>query len=967
MMSAQWAQAMLTGAADVPEAFAAFDCETTGLDADRDELLALAAVATTPEGRREWHTLVNPGRPIDLQITRLTGIRTEQLGGAPTPAQALRTFRAFVGDLPLVAHNAGFDVGFVEAGLYRHRLPPLTAPVYDTLELARLVAPAAPSHRLEELVQTRGLRLDRAHDALADARAAGDLFAALLRELRAMDPPLLRTVAHFMARARGPLARLVVGVAGGGPPTLVKRSLPPVGGDDRPAATGAPPDLGTLLDPGSPLAERLQPFEVRPGQARMLQAVARAFASDRHLIVEAGTGTGKSLAYLLPALAWAVAQRERVVVATHTVNLQEQLVEKDLPAVTAAGIVPGRVALIKGRGQYACLKLWDERLQGELAPEDAPFHARFAAWLAQTETGDRSELGLYGEDEERFGALSTDAVACTGRRCPFYDPCFLFRARRQAERADVVVANYALLFADLATGGQVLPEYAYLVCDEAHHIEDQASSHLGRVVGERSVERFWRLLERGGGGGLLPALRTQYDSLGLIGGGVGRRAGEASPRIARAFSALHTAREGADAYFDGLRQWNAGRQGGSGAYARSTLRFEPRPSGGLVPDWDALRIAGERFMTGLSDLAGALESVAAGLDDGSSDAEPDAERILELRQTSGRAAELAADLGLMLEGRDGWVTWCEVAQTRGGGSGAAVVRACPIDPGDILRRDVFAAKRAVVMTSATLAVRGRFDYLRGRLGLAEGDERERTDELLVDSPFDFRSQALLGIPTDAPRPLPGDPGGYARAVAPLLVPLLIQSRGHALVLFTSNRVMREVRDRCKPELEAAGIACLAQGLDGSRGALTAALRRNEETVVLGSASFWEGVDVQGDALRCLVIAQLPFWPPDMPLQQARQEAIAARGGTPFRELQLPQAVLRFKQGFGRLIRSTSDRGVAVVLDPRLVTSDYGRSFLNSLPRPETVIGPAQKVLARTAQWLAAHAGPGGDASAQPPT
>lgn len=931
--------------------YVAFDCETTGLDPRRDALLQLAGVAWGSGEPRVFSTLVDPGRPLSLQIRRLTRISEEMLVGAPGPQEALAGFRAFIGDLPLVAHNAPFDLGFVEEGLWRYRLRPLTAPVYDTLTLARLLEPAAAGHRLEDLCQRRGLALERAHDALADARAAGALFASLLSDLEGLDPRLLGTLSHLLARVPDPVARLVVEAAGGHAlPVMVRRSLPSPEEGEAPAPQRVA-DVEGLLAEDSPLGRLLRPFEARPGQAQMLHAVSAAFAADRHLIVEAGTGTGKSLAYLLPALAWAGGGGGRVVVATHTVNLQEQLVDKDLPLIVASGALQGRVALVKGRAQYACLKLWEERLAAEPDPAEAPFLARFATWLAATATGDRGELGLFGEDEERFSSLSADAVACTGRRCAFYDPCFLFRARRQAEQAEVVVVNHALLFSNLRA--EVLPEYDYLVCDEAHHLEDEASQHLGRVVGERAVERLWRLLDRvdgppaSRGGGLLAALRAVHAPAAPLAALMGGSA-NVLRSLDAAVAALHTAREGAASYFDGLRSW-AERRPASG-YGRATVRLEPRPERGADPLWDALHIAGERMMQGLGDLGAALQTLVAALQDGEA-AEAAAERVAEIQGLGGRAAELATDVELFLTGRPGWVSWCEVAETRGGGRGAVVLRGCPIDPGEILQEELFARKRSVVLTSATLSVRGSFTYLRGRLGLLDTPEGARTDELAVGSPFDFRRQALFCVPADAPRPSPGDVPGYARAAAPWLLQLLLLSRGHALVLFTSNRLMREMRALLAPPLEAEGIACLAQGLDGTRSQLAAALRRGEETVVLGSASFWEGVDVQGDALRCLVIAQLPFWPPDIPLQQARQESIAARGGSPFRELQLPQAILRFKQGFGRLIRSADDRGVAVVLDPRLVTAEYGRVFIGSLPDPQILLAPAEAVLARAAAWL----------------
>ncbi len=937
--------------ARIPAAFVAFDCETTGLNADRDALLQLAAVSVTPQGVRSWSTLVDPGRPVGLAVVRLTGITPERLLGAPPAAPALARFRDFAGELPLVAHNAAFDLGFVSAGLHRHGLRPLQAPVYDTLELARLVAPAAGSHRLGDLTRERGIELEQAHDALADARAAAALFVSLLTELGELEPRLLGTLAHLLRRARTPLARLVAGLAPvGGGPVLVHRRLPPPVRDEHAApGSGAAGSLDALLEPGSELAARLPAFEVRTGQRRMLAAVTAAFESDRHLLVEAATGTGKSLAYLLPALTFARGRRSRVVVATRTVQLQEQLVGKDLPLAIGAG-GGMRAALLKGRAHYACLKLWEERLAAEADPADAPFLARVARWLAQTETGDRAELGLYGEDEERFASLSADAVACTGRRCPLYEPCFLFRARRRAEQADVIVVNYALLFSDLATGGGVLPEYEHLVCDEAHHLEDEACQHLGRTLSERAIDRYVRLLERPAGAhtaGLLPAARARLEPLA---GGATPGGAVAGRQVGNALRALESVRAGSREFFDGLRAW-AARSGGPGS--GRDARFEPRPEAGADPAWQTVIEGGVRLGQGLNDLGEAM-GVAAdaldGADDGAA-AAGDAERAGELRSAAAAAIQFAGDVELTLNGREGWVTWCEVSQTRAGSAGAVVVRASPVDPGAILVRDLFAPRRSVVMTSATLTVGGGFGYLRRRLGLDRGAEAERVDELSVESPFFYREQALLGLPTDVPRPSPGDPRGHARSLAPWLTRLLCASRGHALVLCTSNALMRALRDQLRAPLEADGIACLAQGLDGSRAALADALRRCQETVVLGAASFWEGVDLPGDALKLLVIAQLPFWPPDMPLQQARQEAIASRGGSPFGELQLPAAVLRFKQGFGRLIRTASDRGAAVVLDPRLVTARYGRAFVDSLPGPRQVVGDCEQVLRAVTRWF----------------
>jgi ATP-dependent DNA helicase DinG len=975
-----------------PAAFVAVDCETTGLDPERDAIIQLAAVRVTPEGSGEWWTLVAPGRPVPLHVQRLTGIDPRRLDLAPPPAQALAALGAFVGSLPLFAHHAAFDEAFLHAAARRAGVPSLPGPFYDTLELARLVDPLAPSHRLADLAGRHGLELAQAHDALHDARATAALTTLLLQRARGLPPALRRTLAHLLARTPGAQAGLVRSLVGPpGPPVVVLRpaaapaeASPPArsaraepseeaGPSGAMADTAAalqphtagdalgpepPAALRRLLQPDSPLAAALGHFEVRPGQAAMMAAVWRAFARDRHLVVEAGTGTGKSIAYLLPALEWAAARGERVAISTHTLHLQEQLLGKDVPALTE-GVAPGRVALLKGRGQYLCLRLWEEALAEETDPADGPFLARIAAWVAATETGDRGELALFGEEDERFAGLAADAVACTGRRCPFYEPCFLFRARRRADAADVVVVNHALLCADLRAQGSLLPECPRIVCDEAHHLEDVASQHLGRAVGERAVERFFRLLERQGRGagrvraaGLLPQLRARFSPLG---GGALASAGGDSPaapvlrRLAEASGALRTAREGALAAWTALRAWTQARRP-AGAGERWEVRLPAAGEEGDGP-WPTILAEGERLATGLRGLASSLEGVAAALDDGSAAAAGEEGRVGELRTLAEQAADLATSLDACLRASEGWVAWVECAPGRGREPGAVTLRACPVDPAEALRTLLFTPRRSVVLTSATLSVRGNCAFLRGRLGLDRGEQAERTDELLVGSPFDFRRQALLAIPTDLPRLESHRAAAAVPAVAPWLRSLLGISRGHALLLFTSHRLLREVRAALKPALEGEGITCLAQGVDGSRTALTETLRRNEDAVVLGTASFWEGVDVQGEGLRLVVIAQLPFTPPDQPLQQARQEAVSRRGGQPFGELQLPQAVLRFKQGFGRLIRSGRDRGAVVVLDPRLVTASYGRTFLQSLPDPEMLVAPADEVLVRVRAWL----------------
>lgn len=960
--------------------FVAFDLETTGLDPDRDRIIQVGAVrfvGGVPVA--EFQQLVNPGCSVPLRVQRLTGLDEGTLATAPREVEVLPALLAFIADSPVVAHNADFDRTFLEAALGRAGLAGSGVPFWDTVELGRILHPLLGNHRLGTLRDALGVEREAEHRALEDARAAGGIFLGLLARLREIATPLLRVMVDlirpvdgrnwalqelFLAALAGrePGFGLEAGGFAGSAPLefdsagaleLALHAQDYARGEENPAADaeGGPvgfSDLAALeglLAQEGPLSRELPTFELRSGQRRMLQLVAEALAGDRHLMVEAGTGTGKSLAYLLPAAVWALDTGEKVVIATNTINLQEQLWEKDLPLVRRVGL-PLRAAMVKGRGNYFCLLRWEELFPGRgqyLGDEERRFFLRILGWLRLTTTGDRSELNLFGSQEELWQELCADD-SCPGRRCRWYDDCYLFRSRREAEAAQVLIVNHSLLFSDIKAENHVLPAYRYLVCDEAHHLEEVATRQLSLEVGERQLTGLLDALS--------PVRRHGYPgTLGILERHL-RQAADVQRILQDARAASFSVRGAAAELFRLMAELPvpAGGTESDGGICRIDARVRQGPN------WAAVAAAGGELRRVVGELEGLLQQILTPLraEDPLAPSWPRGIATELERQARGLAAVSEA-LGFILDGDDeNYVCWAEWEERQG--KPRRCLRAAPVLVGPLLESLLFSQLRSVILTSATLTVKGSFRYAQERLGLSTLPA-ERLAAEVVDSPFDYPRQALLCVPADFP--LPSGEGTFVRATAEFILQLVRVTGGRTLVLFTSHRMLREVYGLLRDPLEGLGLCLLGQGLDGGRTQLKEEFEANPETVLFGSASFWEGVDIPGEALSCVVMVRLPFGPPNLPIVEARGEELAARGLNPFYNFLLPEAIIRFRQGFGRLIRRTDDRGAVVVLDPRLVLqqgSRYGRHFIDSLPGPRFFAGTAAEVWEELALWFRSRAG-----------
>ena len=898
----------------MPE-YVALDLETTGLDPSHDRVIEIGAVAFTPESVLDrLERFVDPGRSVPEAVLRLTGINAGELRGAGAPGPAFAALADLLRGREPVGHGATLDIDFlVSAGIW-----PAGSEIVDTLHIARILIPNAPSHSLPALAAELGLEQPRPHRAFDDADATRQLFLRLREMAATLDEGLKESMLALVAPYGWPIARFFAEALTAPAPAAEARvrggrSKPPPG--PRPEVDWDPDGMAGLLLPEGPLAAAFPEYEHRETQLQMLLACAQILDRGGQLVVEAGTGTGKSIAYLIPAIGLALSRGEKVIVSTATHTLQEQLLLKDLPFLKEWLPWHFEAVLLKGRSNYLSLRRW-RRYLGEPCPdsEELRFKLKVLNWLSQTDSGDRSELRLQGREEVLWARVASDPMDCLGLFCTAED-CYVHRARAEAEQADLVIVNHALLLADAAQGGGVLPEFQHLIVDEAHHLEDAATQGLRR---EADGPALLALIERLGT--LIGAVAAQprlgaADDLAdapAIAADAGRRVGALFGRSAELVRALLP---------------DAGRRD-------EAMRLAPvvRQS----PDFSRIRELAEDATTALAGLDARLRRAVASGRDWLGGEEPDPElRELEIiRSRVADARELLREA--LLEPDANQVYWLTLMAK----TSDAVLRAAPLNVGGLLREHVFDPRATVIFTSASLAVGGSFDYFRQRVGL----ERE-PEMLILDSPFDYLNQALVCLPAGLPDPQSED---FADAVVLVIADIARRIGGRTLALFTSHRQLRDTYFQLKQRHDLDDILILGQGLDGQRRQVLRSFQESERALLVGTASFWEGIDIPGDQLSCVIMVRLPFPVPTEPVFAARAEQVADS----FSHYALPMAALKLKQGFGRLIRRNSDRGAVVILDNRISSRDYGRAFLEVLPRAAMYTGSAAGVGERIEAWLA---------------
>ena len=949
------------------------DLETTGLDETADEIIEFGAVRVR-DGRiaEEFSRLAHPGRQLPLAITKLTGITDADLRRQRPSHVVLGEFIDFVGDDTVVAHNARFERAF----LCRKSDDYFTNPFIDTLELARILFPTFEHHDLDTLADRLGLAVASRHRAIGDARLLVELWDRFGERLDALPLEVVAGLSIVASRTGWPArhlfvdaeARRLTGAFDVGQPRYHKlfaehgellnaarsarRKKDP---SERPAPSRLNVhQLTDLFAPGGPFARNIPAYEQRPQQVRMVELVAQAFNDGRHLLVEAGTGVGKSMAYLVPAMHWAALNRDPIILSTKTKNLQEQLFFKDIPLLTEQLRLPIKTALIKGRRNYLCVRKFLyllEEGEADLTEDECIALLPIIVWAAETRVGDAAEAAgfLAFRQRELWDKLCSASEECAGPACKRRRNCFLNRARALSLLADLVVANHAVVFSELGLDSAVIPDYAHLVFDEAHNLEAAATDHLGCELDRWTAGRLIRrLLRRDRGGrehGLLPSIRFRMKR--------GREEDLTDAErdldhfILNTFADVLTVEQDLAAFLDSLDGLFPPNRRGS-----ETLRYAAE---GRDPSrWQPVEAHKTQLVAAIGLVRRRLATIVERLEDlGERDFPYRAESIFDVRGIHEALGEVATNADFLVAGDDdAFVYWVErIARRRGRFSYR--IAAAPIRIGPKMKEVLYDAKDTIIFTSATLSAAGKFDFLKDRIGLDQL-EPERLLAEDVGSPFDYDRQMIVCVPAFLPEPGRED-GSFTEDVARLLIDAFRATAGRALGLFTSYAMLNAVYGRAKTALEAEQILVLGQGFDGARRSITRTFQRETHSVLLGTDSFWEGVDVPGQSLSCVVIVKLPFAVYTAPIVQARCEEVESRGLSAFRHYTLPSAVIRFKQGAGRLIRTKTDHGALIVLDRRVLTRNYGSQFLRTLPTTYRTCSSPRHLCDMIRAFLAVHA------------
>ncbi len=855
--------------------YIALDIETTGLSPERDEIIELGATLFNDEKiLKKYQTFLKASQPLPPLITHITSITDTDLEGAPNLEDVREEFMDFVGDYPIVGHSIKFDLDFLKAkGIVFENV------TYDTLPLSQMLLPGLPTYSLEMITQKLEIDHKTKHRALDDAIASAILFQRLAKKIGEIENDTLEEIKILASRSKWALKDLFLKTKSVAHVKLTKKTPKIITSTE--TLKFDKEEVLSMYEEDGPLSKCEENYEVRKPQIKMTEKIMEAFKNSHHLLCEAGTGIGKSIAYIIAGAFRSRYDNEKVVISTHTKNLQDQLFNKDIPKVQKAinaylkkdenAPPPFTATVLKGRKNYLSGERLDKFKQKQFFQEhEITMLIKILLWLPGTRTGDKEELSLQGREY-----FAWNDVCCDGIKCPHHDArysskCFLSIAREKASESDLIITNHALLLSDALANHAVLPEHDYLVIDEAHHIENEATKaltvNLALDIFDHPLNTIKDLVKKYGE--IVDKIELLKDKINIFFGLLG-------------------------IFFEKNIE-----------YANSIWNLTLSEKFKTTFEWKKVSDSAENVILQGRAL---LKELAEHEED-------DDDRI---KQENSSMLELLNALSfVVLEQQDEKnITWLykKYDETVG-------IKSTPVNIGTHLQEGLFSQKTSIIMTSATLTVDDSFAYIRSQLALDEHFE-----ECILHSHFSYPDQVEVIVYDNLKAPATP---GYFDQTCEIIQKTALENGGKMLVLFTSKKAIEATYLKLAPILKEQGITILGQNVSGGRGKIIELFKQDpRHSIIFGTNSFWEGVDIKGEALSCVIIQKLPFDPPDDPIHSRR----ATLYENQFNEYQIPRAILRFKQGFGRLIRSSGDSGKVIIMDSRVVTKSYGNLFLRSLP------------------------------------
>ncbi|WP_312475817.1 ATP-dependent DNA helicase DinG [Neobacillus sp.] len=929
--------------------FVVIDLETTGnVPKKGDKIIQFAAVVIENGVITEkFSALINPQKSIPAFIEELTGINDEMVKDAPVFAEITAKVIDLLDGAYFVAHNVLFDLSFLQEELIQAGLEGFYGPVLDTVELARILYPTADGYKLSDLAEKENLKHDRPHQADSDAQVTAELFLILLKRLSSLPLLTIKQLTQLSGGLKSDLEQLLDEIVA--EKDRKREELPDHIEIYKKVALKKIPvaENENVVDVNIkyPLSEEekveivkqgFQSFEKRSGQFKMMDIVYQSFQNNKHTLIEAGTGVGKSLGYLLPIAFFAKQNRLKVIVSTHTIQLQEQLLKKEIPLLEK--ILPFKInsVLLKGRSHYLSLEKFLLTLMDENDNYDTTLtKMQILVWLTETETGDKDELNLSSGGLIYWNKVKNEPTVFLQDQ-EWQERDFYLKAKMKAQAAEIVITNHSLLLSDIKGEGSILPSFDYVILDEGHHLEKVASQFFGHSLdylttrllinqfGQYEQKQLFYEMER-----LLASIPVQE--------------GKQLQTIEMNQMVLDIMYE-MDELFKLIALFAKMKFTNKKGFNRVKVRFIHSDSG---KERNALVHSAERFAFLLKDLYSAINHRLEWIKKEKKPLTIAQEKIIEeIHLFVNDLGELRNTVISCFIKETKQVKWIEMDIRAP--QNVTTILAQPAFVADQLKEQFFQMKKAVVITSATLTVNHSFHYIMKEIGL----DADTTVQQTISSPFEYKNQVQLFIPEDLPEINTVTLDEYVIAITEHIITIAEATKGRMLLLFTAYDMLKKTYELIKESGFLNEYVLIAQGItSGSRTRLTRNFQRYDKAILLGTSSFWEGVDIPGEDLSCLVIVRLPFSPPEEPLTEAKCQLIMQQGGNAFSEYSLPEAILRFKQGFGRLIRTETDRGIMIVFDRRIVTTKYGKAFLKSIPPIPVKKGRIDELVDLIHSWL----------------